>query len=234
MSKQFELARGVNALSRSKQIKRKGRFKHFGKGGNKKSKAENTDAFGLIDTVGKDTKKTKAGVSKYYPAEDVQKKLNRRFKPKTAKLRKSITPGTVLILLAGRFRGKRVVFLKQLESGLLLVTGPYKVNGVPIRRVNQSFVIATKTKVANVGNAFESINEAEFFARTDSGDKKGENAFFDVMKPTGDIIKAERKQMQKSVDKAILDSIKDTEHLRAYLNSKFSLKQGQYPHDLVF
>lgn len=84
---------------------------------------------------------------RYYPAEDVKRPKKHRKTNHPTRLRGSLEPGQVVILLAGRFKGKRVVFLKQLASGLLLVTGPYKINGVPLKRVNQAYVIATTTRV---------------------------------------------------------------------------------------
>lgn len=135
--------------------------------------------------------------SKYYPSEDVKApKLSRKV-AKTAALRSTITPGTVLILLAGRYRGKRVVFLRQLASGLLLVTGPRLINGVPLRRVAQAYVIATSTKVdISSVKVPETVNDAYFVKAkaAKSADKEGE--FFQEKKG-GEGLSAERKEEQK-------------------------------------
>eukprot|EP00401_Gymnodinium_catenatum_P056117 CAMPEP_0117494122 /NCGR_PEP_ID=MMETSP0784-20121206/19449_1 /TAXON_ID=39447 /ORGANISM="" /LENGTH=178 /DNA_ID=CAMNT_0005288993 /DNA_START=52 /DNA_END=588 /DNA_ORIENTATION=+ len=150
---------------------------------------------------------------------------------KPAKLRQSITPGTVLILLAGRFRGRRVVFLKQLESGLLLVTGPYAVNGVPLRRVNQRFCIATSTKVDLTGVDYSSVSDAHFAREVGKKEKKSESSFFaSGSETTGrpEESKAEQKKLDEPLVKAISGDVK------AYLKSRFSLSAKMYPHEMKF
>merc|ERR1711869_65547 len=115
------------------------------------------------------------------------------------KLRKSISPGSVLILLAGRFRGRRVVFLKQLDSGLLLVTGPYAVNGVPLRRVNQRFCIATSAKVDLKGADYSSVEDKRFAREAAKKTKKTDSAFFSAdAEKTG--MPDEKKSGQKKMD----------------------------------
>lgn len=158
---------------------------------------------------------------------------------KTVALRSTITPGTVLILLAGRFRGKRVVFLKQLSSGLLLVTGPYKINGVPLKRVNQAYVIATTTKVdisslklsSKLDDSFFQRAKKPWFKRHTLSQTEGEAAPVEAEKKA---VTAEQKALQAEVDGQLCPLIKKTQLLTSYLRSFFTLKGGQAPHAMKF
>merc|ERR1719197_2084926 len=112
----------------------------------------------------------------WYPA-DNEVQHARRHTPKAPKLRSSIQPGQVLILLSGRFRGKRVVALKQLKSGLIAVTGPYKINGVPVKRVNQVYTISTSTRVKMDGVKTDSITD-DTFKRESTAKRSRSQKFF--------------------------------------------------------
>ncbi|KAF8335025.1 ribosomal protein L6e-domain-containing protein [Cantharellus anzutake] len=153
---------------------------------------------------------------------------------KTPKLRASITPGTILILLAGRFRGKRVVFLKQLESGLLLITGPFKINGVPLRRVNQAYVIATSTKVEIDSSITDKFTDA-YFAKDPAKKQSAEEEFFENGKPKPKEPIPEAKAVdQKELDNVVVAAVNKQELLSKYLKSSWGLGKGEFPHKLVF
>lgn len=170
---------------------------------------------------------------RFYPADDVKKPLKRKFARRPTKLKASITPGTVLILLAGRFKGKRVVFLGQLPSGLLLVSGPFKLNGVPVRRVNQAYVIGTSTKV-DVSSVDISPFSDDYFKSAEKKVYKGRKSeadFFDE-EPKKKELPAAYVENQKNTDAAILSALSD--ELKGYLSATFTLKSGDRPHLMKF
>ena len=167
------------------------------------------------------------------------------------------------------------MFLKQLAAGLLLVTGPYALNGVPLRRVPQSYVIGTSTTVDVSGvKVPDSVND-DFFKKPKSQKKKNDELFFEkvthkhtTLWPSGGPIGAfdvffysffcpqiakafltplfsssqekektidgERKKLQDDVDGKLVQVIGKDALLKAYISSKFSLKNGDKPHNMVF
>jgi len=228
----------VGRLSRSQVFAKRGL--HKGQKKSEKPTASDTPLTREVNVGGAGNGSTRiiptSKAPRYYPAEDIRKPKKSRKTVVPTKLRSSITPGTVLILLAGRFRGKRVVFLKQLESGLLLVTGPFRINGVPLRRVNQSYVIATSTKIDFEGITIdEKIDDAYFAKATVKGRTSAEEEFFADGEPKEKEPFPESKAAdQKTVDKAIIAAIKEEEYLAKYLKATFGLTKGQYPHQLRF
>jgi large subunit ribosomal protein L6e len=178
---------------------------------------------------------------RYYPTEDAPKKLHNNKKPFSAhkhKLRSSIKPGSVLIVIAGKQKGKRVVFLKQLASGLLLITGPYTFNGCPLRRMNQRYVIATSTHLdISKVKVPENINDDYFKRKREKAAKKSADAALFETKKQKFVPNEQRKADQKAVDSqlcAIIKAHPESSLLKKYMRSLFSLQKGQFPHALKF
>ena len=144
-----------------------------------------------------------------------------------------------MILLSGAHRGRRVVVLKGLTSGNLLVTGPHCINGVPLKRVNPAYVIKTSTKVSvdgvacNVDDSFfkrkSKYTKNQLKNASETTNKKVETA-----KADDDKWKSEAKEAQKKVDQKLVENIKKVENLKGYLGTRFTLYSNTRPHELVF
>ncbi|XP_010928455.2 large ribosomal subunit protein eL6 [Elaeis guineensis] len=223
-SRNPELIRGIRKYSRSKMYHKRGIWA---------IKAKHGGVFPRHEPKAAPPKPAEKP-PKFYPADDVKTPIPNHRKHKPTKLRPSITPGTVLILLAGRFMGKRVVFLKQLPSGLLLVTGPFKINGVPLRRVNQAYVIGTSTKIDISVVDVEKFDDKYFTKEKKKKTKKSEGEFFDTEKEATKALPQEKKDDQKTVDAQLIKAIEAVPDLKAYLGARFSLRAGMKPHELVF
>lgn len=98
--------------------------------------------------------------------------------------------------------------------------------------MNPAYLIATSTVVDLSGfDVDEKFNDA-YFKRPAQKAQKDE--LFAEGEKKKSVVSDDRKADQKSVDAAILAAVKKTPVLAEYLNAKFSLKKGQYPHNLKF
>jgi large subunit ribosomal protein L6e len=155
-----------------------------------------------------------------------RKKHSRTPKPPQHNIRR----GTVLILLAGRYRGKRVVYLKMLPSGLLLVTGPYLINKVPLRRVNRAYALVTSTRVDLKGLKLDlkDVKDSMFLKEEKKAWKTSEARFFANLKDP----KRAKKTMTKGEKEAAKDEKKAAEADAAELKAKEEKKVDEKAKEL--
>lgn len=184
---------------------------------------------------------------RFYPTETRPKKS--KFgrvlhKNHPRKFKKGLVPGRVLIVLAGKHRGKRVVLMKTLKSGLLLVNGPFKLNGCPLKRMHQKFVIVTRTRIPfDDVKVPKHIDDRYFKAKkviSSKGKKtkQGGNIFAKGKKTASNKPNRVRGEDQIQADKQVLKAIRekmgDKKTIFAYLGSYFYLRNHMYPHKLKF
>ena len=169
----------------------------------------------------------------WYPVSNLKGHFKRACKiPKKTHISAELVPGQVVIILSGRFRGRRVVFLKKLETGLLLVTGPYKYNGVPLKRVNAAYVLPTNTKLTIDAKVADEIKD-DFFKRIEI-ERKEEKDFFADEKTKKERITEERRNAQNKIDTEVKKAVDAVPMMKEYLRNRFALKNGDKPHLMKF
>ncbi|XP_058824998.1 large ribosomal subunit protein eL6 [Topomyia yanbarensis] len=236
------LADGVRRFSKGKQLQRK---KMFALKSLKKVRVEKPKvAITIVKKIGgaKNGGERKVLVKKnksYLPTKRIVRKRTgkRCFRNHKRNTRGALKKGKVLILLAGRHKGKRVVLLKVLKSGLLLVNGPFALNCCPLRRISQNYVIATKTRInLKAFKVPKHINDTYFRRIVKKKNSRTERDIF-AEKVEKYVPSEQRKTDQKAVDEALLKAIKthpEAKVVQRYLKSMFSLRSNQFPHRMQF
>jgi len=241
----YEIVPGVMRFSRARMFQKRGLYKKKPFPAVKKQKPKRElykiKKVGGEKNGGERKVLIKKNASLFEP-ERVRKQPETRkasFKNHKRHLRKTLTPGTVVIILAGRHKGKRAVFLKQLGSGLLLISGPFKLNACPLRRINQIYVIATKTKLDISKVKIPQHLDDKYFKRARKAKKATKSAEADIFasRKEGYVLSDQRKKDQSEVDKQLLAVVKahpEKKYLFGYLGSTWSLRKNEYPHAMVF
>merc|ERR1712001_652733 len=171
----YALEGGVYRFGRSKMYHKKAAYKFLKKKTAKKAAPKKPmfveKQIGGAKNGGTRMVRVKKAVNDYPTVDPAPKGTSKNFFSKHKRsLRPSLAPGAVAILL------------KQLETGLLLVTGPMKCNGCPLRRVNQIYLLATSTKVDVSGVKIPANLNDEYFRRAPKKANNKEGDIFESKK----------------------------------------------------
>ena len=151
----------------------------------------------------------------------IENKLNfeKSSRKKNKKTFSNLKPGSVLILLSQKLLGKKVILINTTESGLLVVTGPFSLNGISLRRVNKKYTIQSGAKLSeeNFISPTLILNSRLFNDEYFETLAKSKSKSFDHKKHNFVISHRIR---QNYIDKFIHEFLKKNFFLKAYLRTR--------------
>jgi ribosomal protein L14E/L6E/L27E len=151
----------------------------------------------------------------------IENKLNfeKSSRKKNKKTFSNLKPGSVLILLSQKLLGKKVILINTTESGLLVVTGPFSLNGISLRRVNKKYTIQSgaELSVENFNSPTLILNSRLFNDEYFETLAKSKSKSFDHKKHNFVISHRIR---QNYIDKFIHEFLKKNFFLKAYLRTR--------------
>merc|ERR1719445_756374 len=115
----------------------------------------------------------------------------------------------------------------------------YESYGCPMRRVDQRYIIATKTSIdISSVKIPDSVND-DLFKRTINNKTTKKSSLFSNEKKDKEKYapSEERKKLTAEVESqviAVLEKHPEKEMMFKYIASKFSLQKGDYPHKMIF
>ena len=125
----------------------------------------------------------------------------------------NIKDGSIVILLSSNFQGKKAILLKTTKLGLHVISGMYKLNGIPIRRVNPRYILPTGIQI-NIDDINTAIFNDEYF----NGLNKSKRYHDNRLKSR---ISLSHNLRQIYIDRCLQKKIDSSVFLGAYLKSNY-------------
>ena len=108
------------------------------------------------------------------------------------------------------------------------MTGPYKYNGVPLKRVTGAHILPTNTKLKLDEKVADSIKD-DFFKKTELNIKEEKDFFVEEKLKKKELLKKEKKG-QTTVDTEVKKAADTVPMMKEYLRNRIELKSGDKLH----
>lgn len=147
-----------------------------------------------------------------YESEDVPKYIEKYMKKLAKKAQRTrrtdLETGMITVVCEGIYESKKVFYLKGLDNNLVICAGIRDVNGVPFFKIDESYLLATSTKIpVNINEITVKENEVPLITK----DKSIE------------IMEVDYSDKMNQIEKSLLEEVKKVDFLKSYLSAPFEI-----------